>query len=158
MRTKSFSGMACSVAGALEAIGDRWAMLILRDLSFGLTRFDELQAKTGMPNTTLSGRLKHLEATGLIERRPYQHNPPRFEYRLTEKGRDLWMVNVALAEWGDRWNATGLGAPPALRRDRVTGRPVELALVDAETREVLPADRLTVLPGPGLAAAAKSKP
>ncbi len=68
------------------------------------------------------------------------------------------MVNVALAEWGDRWDATGLGAPPALRRDRLTGRPVELALVDVETREALPADRLTVLPGPGLAVAAKSKP
>lgn len=76
MRAKSFAGMTCSVAGALEAIGDRWAVLLLRDLALGLSKYDELQASTGMPNTTLSSRLKHLESTGLVERRPYQDNPP----------------------------------------------------------------------------------
>ena len=67
MRAKSFAGMTCSVAGALEAIGDRWAVLLLRDLALGLSKYDELQASTGMPNTTLSTRLKHLESTGLVE-------------------------------------------------------------------------------------------
>ena len=150
MKAKSFSGMACSVAGALEAIGDRWGMLVLRDLSFGLTRFDQLKASTGAPNTTLSQRLKHLEAHGLIARRPYQDHPPRHDYELTAKGRDLWMVQVALAEWGDRWDASGMGAPPVERFDCANGRPVALALTDAVTGEILDQDRLGLRPGPGL--------
>ena len=149
MRAKSFSGMTCSIAGALEAIGDRWAILLLRDLAMGLTRYDDLQASTGIPTTTLAGRLKHLEATGLIERRPYQERPPRFEYVLTAKGRDLWKVTTALREWGDRWDASGLGAPTVELVDRETGRQVELALVDVETGAVVPRARAQLRPGPG---------
>jgi len=148
MRAKSFAGMACSVAGTLEAIGDRWAFLILRDLAFGAARFDDLRESTGIPNTTLSERLKHLEASGLVEKRPYQDHPPRSQYGLSAKGRDLWMVLVALAEWGDRWDASGFGAPPIVRLDRQTGRPVRLALVDAETGELVPPARLDARPGP----------
>lgn len=148
MRAKSFADMTCSVAGALEAIGDRWAVLLLRDLTLGLSRYDELQASTGMPNTTLSNRLKHLEAHGIIERRPYQDRPPRHEYRLTEKGRDLWKVTIALREWGDRWNTNGLGAPTIELVDAQTGRPLELALVDAQTGEPVPRSRARLRPGP----------
>ncbi|MFL5297770.1 MAG: winged helix-turn-helix transcriptional regulator [Phenylobacterium sp.] len=148
MRSKSFAGMACSVAGALEQIGDRWAFLILRDLSFAPARFDDLRETTGMPNTTLSDRLRRLEASGLLEKRPYQEHPPRAQYALTAKGRDLLIVLVALAEWGDRWDASGFGAPPILRVDRETGRPVRLALVDAETGEIVPTTRMAALPGP----------
>jgi DNA-binding Lrp family transcriptional regulator len=72
MRSKSFDGMACSIAGALEAIGYRWAVLILRDLSLGLSRYEELRRSTGVTNATLSDRLKHLEDNELIERRRYQ--------------------------------------------------------------------------------------
>lgn len=149
MRAKSFSGMACSIAGALEAIGDRWAILLLRDLSLGLSRYDDLQASTGMPNTTLSDRLKHLEAGGLVARRQYQDRPPRFEYVLTPKGRDLWKVTAALREWGDRWDASGVGAPPLEVVDRETGRPLKLALVDAETGAPVPLARAEAKPGPG---------
>lgn len=148
MRAKSFAGMACSVAGALEAIGDRWAVLLLRDLSLGLSRYDDLQASTGMPTTTLSTRLKHLESTGLVERAAYQDNPPRFEYRLTEKGRDLWKVTTALREWGDRWNANGLGASTIELVDGRSGRPVVLALVDADTGEPVPKEHARLRPGP----------
>ncbi|KRB41579.1 helix-turn-helix domain-containing protein [Phenylobacterium sp. Root700] len=149
MRTKSFSAMTCSIAGALEAIGDRWAILLLRDLAMGLTRYDDLQASTGMPTTTLAGRLKHLEATGLIEKRPYQERPPRFEYVLTPKGRDLWKVTTALREWGDRWDASGLGAPTVELIDGESGRQIELALVDVETGAVVPRSRARLRPGPG---------
>ena len=148
MRAKSFAGMTCSVAGALEAIGDRWAVLLLRDLSLGLSRYDELQASTGMPTTTLSTRLKHLEGSGLVERRPYQDNPPRHEYRLTDKGRDLWKVLTALREWGDRWDANGLGASTIELVDDQTGRPLVLALVDQETGEAVPQSRARLRPGP----------
>lgn len=149
MRSKSFEGMVCSVAGALEAVGDRWAFLLLRDLSLGLARYDQLQASTRMPNTTLSDRLKHLEATGLVVRRQYQDRPPRHEYGLTAKGRDFWSVTFALIEWGDRWNASGAGAAPMEIVDGATGRRVKLALVDAETGAPVPRERLDVRPGPG---------
>jgi DNA-binding HxlR family transcriptional regulator len=149
VKSKSFAGMRCSIAGALEAIGDRWAILILRDLAFGLSRYDELQANTGIPNTTLSSRLKHLEAHGLVEKRPYQDHPPRHAYALTDKGRDLWKVTTALREWGDRWDASGYGAPTVEVVDRATGRDLTLALVDPETGRVVPRDRVHYRPGPG---------
>lgn len=141
--------MRCSIAGALELIGDRWALLVLRDLSLGLRRYDDLRASTGIPSATLAARLKHLAVAGIVERVRYQERPPRDEYRLTPKGRDLWKVNVALREWGDRWDASGFGQPSVEMVDRLTGRPLTLALVDADTGEVVPRDRVRVRPGPG---------
>jgi DNA-binding HxlR family transcriptional regulator len=152
VRTKSFAGMNCPIAGALEAIGDRWAFLILRDLSIWPARFDDFKESTGIPNTTLSDRLRHLETHGLIERHPYQDNPTRFEYALTRKGRDLWMVNLALAQWGERWDASGAGAPAVRIVDRETGRKLKLALVDATTGEPVPPARMRPRPGPAASA------
>ena len=88
MKSKSFDGMVCSIARALETIGDRWAILILRDLSMGLSRYEDLRQSSGITHATLSDRLKHLEENDLIERRQYQSNPERHEYVLTRKGRD----------------------------------------------------------------------
>jgi DNA-binding HxlR family transcriptional regulator len=79
MRLKGFEGMACSIAGVLDAVGDRWAMLVLRDLSLGLSRYEDLRRSTGVTNATLSDRLKHLEEHELIERRQYQTGPNRYE-------------------------------------------------------------------------------
>lgn len=149
MRPKSFAGMRCSIAGALELIGDRWALLVIRDLSLGLSRYDDLRTSTGIPAATLAARLKHLAAAGIVERVRYQERPPRDEYRLTHKGRDLWKVSVALREWGDRWDASGFGQPTVEMVDRDTGRPLILALVDAETGEPVPLNRAHVRPGPG---------
>lgn len=149
MKAKSFSGMRCSIAGALELIGDRWALLIIRDLSLGLSRYDDFRASTGIPAATLSARLKHLTASGIAERVRYQERPPRDEYRLTEMGSDLWKVSLALREWGDRWDASGFGAPTVETIDRETGRPLVLALVDAETGNAVPMDRAMLRPGPG---------
>lgn len=149
MKPKSFAGMRCSIAGALELIGDRWALLVIRDLSLGLSRYDDLRASTGIPAATLAARLKHLVEHGIVERVRYQERPPRDEYRLTAKGRDLWKVSVALREWGDRWDASGFGTPTLEMVDRETGRPVVLALVDAETGVAVPRDRAQLRPGPG---------
>ena len=149
MKPKSFAGMRCSIAGALELIGDRWALLVIRDLSLGLRRYDDLRASTGIPAATLAARLKHLIASGIVERVRYQERPPRDEYRLTRKGRDLWKVSVALREWGDRWDASGFGAPTVETIDRDTGRSLKLALVDAETGVAVPLDRIELRPGPG---------
>ncbi len=149
MKPKSFAGMRCSIAGALELIGDRWALLVIRDLSLGLRRYDDLRASTGIPAATLASRLKHLETGGIVERVRYRERPPRDEYRLTAKGRDLWKVSVALREWGDRWDASGYGAPTVETIDRETGRPLVLALVDAETGAAVPRERARLRPGPG---------
>jgi DNA-binding HxlR family transcriptional regulator len=149
MRSKSFAGMACSIAGALEAVGDRWGFLIVRDLSLGMTRHDQIQKSLGIPPTTLSHRLDHLESVGLVERRRYSERPPRDEYLLTQKGRDLWLVTLALAQWGDRWDASGRGAPPVDFIDVASGRPVKLALVDAQTGEPVPPGRMRPRPGRG---------
>ncbi|KRA75431.1 hypothetical protein ASD89_08280 [Caulobacter sp. Root656] len=147
MKAKSFSGMRCSMAGALEVVGDRWALLLIRDLSLGLRRYDELRASTGIPPATLAARLTHLVEGGLVERVRYQERPPRDDYRLTDKGRDLWKVTVALREWGDRWDASGFGVPMEMV-DRHTGRPLRLTLVDAETGEAVPIERAMMRPGP----------
>ena len=149
MKPKSFAGMRCSIAGALELIGDRWSLLLIRDLSLGLRRYDDLRVSTGIPAATLAARLKHLAAAGIIERVRYQDRPPRDEYRLTLKGRDLWKVSVALREWGDRWDASGFGQPTVEMIDRETGRLVVLAPVDVETGQPVSLDRLQLRPGPG---------
>jgi len=149
MRSKGFEGMACSIAGVLEAIGDRWAVLILRDLSFGLGRYEDLRRSTDITNATLSDRLKHLEQNGLIERRLYQTNPDRHEYLLTRKGRDLMLVIHALAQVGDRWAVSGDAGPPVRFVNRKTGRPLKLELVDQKTGEVVDQKDLRPREGPG---------
>jgi DNA-binding HxlR family transcriptional regulator len=133
MRTKSFEGMACQLAGAIEAIGDRWSFLILRDLILWPCRFDDFKESSAIPNT---------------EKRPYQDNPPRSEYVLTERGRDLWMALLALSDWGERWDASGAGSATVHMVDGKTGRRVKLALVDATTGRRVPPHRLRARPGP----------
>lgn len=149
MKKKSFSGMVCSVAGALKAVGDRWSFLIVRDLSLGLCRYDDLQRSTDIPSTTLAERLKHLEHTGMIERRQYQDNPPRYEYMLTRKGREFGLVIAALAQWGDRWDAAGTGDPPVRFVDRTSGRKAKLKYVDAISGEPVKARDIEARPGRG---------
>src|SRR6185295_905729 len=149
MKTKSFSGMAFSIAGALEVVVDRWAFVIMRNLGIGLKRYDDLQHSTQIPNTTLSARLKHLERSGLVMRQRYQDNPPRFEYVLTPKGREFGLVLLALAQWGDRWDAAATGVPPVNFVDRTTGRGVKLAVIDARSGDAVPGNRVEARPGRG---------
>src|SRR3979490_3604153 len=141
--------MACSIAGVLDAIGDRWAVLMLRDLSLGLSRYEALRRSSGVANATLSDRLKRLEDNELIERRQYQSNPERYEYILTSKGRDIILVIQALAQVGDKWAVSGNAGPPLRFIDRNTGHVVKLAMGDEETgQRVRPGDLLP-REGPG---------
>ncbi len=97
-------GQDCPVAKTLDVLGDRWTLLIVRELFFGRTRFAEFQARLpGIPTNLLGDRLKQLEESGIVERRFYSQHPPRAEYVLTEKGRALDRVLTALAEWGGRF-------------------------------------------------------
>jgi len=146
MKSKGFEGMACSIAGVLAAIGDRWAVLILRDLSFG---YEDLRRSTGVTNATLSDRLKHLEENALIERRRYQVNPERYEYILTRKGRDTILLTQALVQVGDKWEVSGRAGPPLKFTNRKTGGTVKLAMVDQDTGEIVQLNDLQPQPGPG---------
>ena len=116
MRRKSFADMACPIARSLDIVGEWWTLLIIRDALVGATRFEEFR-KTGIADNILSARLDLLVREGILERRAYQERPPRHEYLLTEKGRDLLPVIVALAKWGLRWTDT-TGQPPRLIHTR----------------------------------------
>src|SRR5437016_542033 len=113
MRRTSFEGVNCSVAQCLEVVGEWWTMLIVREAFFGVTRFDDFQERTGIARNVLSLRLDHLVGHGVLDRVPYQDHPVRYDYRLTEKGADLWQVLTAMREWGDRWAAPN-GPPVAI--------------------------------------------
>jgi DNA-binding HxlR family transcriptional regulator len=114
MRRKDFSAMECSVARTLEVIGDRWTLLILRDAFYGVSRFDDFHHDLGVARNILTDRLGKLVAHGVLERRRYEEHPPRYEYRLTHKGKDLLPVLLTLTRWGDRWAADESGPPVSL--------------------------------------------
>ena len=104
MKKNEVSNMVCSIARSVKEIGDTWKILILRELFLHNRRFERILTQTGMSSYSLATRLTELEQDGIIEKRPYQANPTRFEYFLTEKGIDLWPMMVALNQWGDRWH------------------------------------------------------
>jgi len=97
--------MPCSVAQCLEVVGEWWSMLIMRDVFLGVSRFDELQERLGISRNILSQRLNRLVEAGVLVKVPYSEHPPRFDYRLTDKGRDLWPVLTAMRQWGDKYEA-----------------------------------------------------
>ena len=103
MSRSDLPSQTCTIARAAAQVGDEWTLLIIRELFLGTRRFDDFLRLTSMSSHLLSQRLKKLEAQGVIRREPYSERPPRHEYRLTEKGRDLWTVIIALKQWGDRW-------------------------------------------------------
>lgn len=102
MLARDYKGQDCSIAGTLELIGERWTLLVIRDVFMGNRRFDEIQRSLGVARNVLTNRLQRLIDAGILERRRYQPRPERFEYFLTEKGLDLWPVLIALIGWGDR--------------------------------------------------------
>jgi DNA-binding HxlR family transcriptional regulator len=138
MERKSFSNMQCPIARSLERVGEWWSILILRDALQGLTRFEQFQKSLDIAPNMLTRRLTSLVEAGLLERRRYSERPPRDEYVLTSRGRDLWPVIVVLYAWGNKHFApegasvvlidekTGEKAVPLLV-DRVSGRPLDQA-------------------------------
>ena len=109
---KDLGYLECSIANSVPILGDRWNLLIIRDAFMGVRRFEDFQADLGIARNILSSRLNDLVAEGLFETVPYQDNPPRNEYRLTPKGKDLMDLLLALWRWGDKW------APPEERDPR----------------------------------------
>jgi len=95
----------CSLARSLEILGERWTLLVIRDVFYGKRRFDAIQEDLGVARNVLSSRLARLVDEGILEKRAYQERPVRYEYFLTEKGIDLWPTMITLMHWGDRYVA-----------------------------------------------------
>jgi DNA-binding HxlR family transcriptional regulator len=145
-----YPGQACSIASSLEVIGERWSLLIVRDVMNGNRRFGEIQASLGVARNVLSARLGRLVKEGILERRAYQESPPRHEYFLTEKGLDLWPALIALLHWGDRYSTGPEGPTKVIVHKRCGGEVSERGICES-CGEVLTARDARQLPGPGVA-------
>ncbi|MER6944556.1 helix-turn-helix domain-containing protein [Nonomuraea sp. NPDC000554] len=142
----------CSIERTLDIVGEKWTFLVLREAFTGVRRFADMQAMTGAPRQVLSARLARLVEEGLLRKQPYREpgQRQRYEYRLTDKGRDLYPLLVALMHWGDRYLA-GEAGPPVLLTHRDCGAPVEQYLRCADGHEVAGPREITPLPGSGAA-------
>jgi DNA-binding HxlR family transcriptional regulator len=152
MLPRTYEGQNCSIARTLELMGERWTMLVIREAFLGTRRFDVLAERLGIARNVLTDRLKRLVEEGVLEKVRYQERPERFEYRLTEKGVDLWPVLVALLQYGDRYYAPG--GPPMLLTHRGCGGALDDRRMCVRCGEKLQAQDVQAAPGPSAAAPA----
>jgi DNA-binding HxlR family transcriptional regulator len=149
-----YPGQTCSIAKALEVVGERWSLLIVRDVMSGRRRFDELQKGLGVARNVLSARLQRLVEEDILERRPYQESPERYEYFLTEKGLDLWPSLIALLGWGDRHTDYPAGPPLLIVHKECGGRVSDRGVCET-CGETLHARDARAIPGYGVEAEAE---
>ena len=149
MLNRDYQGQDCSIARALEIVGERWTLLIIRDAFLGLRRFDQFQESLGIARNVLTDRLNRLVDEGILDRVRYSERPERYEYRLTSKGRDLSIALAGLRQWGDKYLSE---QPPRITQRKSDKRPVTAAFVPKGT-EALSADEIESVPGPGLKSA-----
>lgn len=147
MKNEALLKASCPIARSLGRVGDGWTMMILRDAFSGLTRFDEFQKSCNVAPNILSRRLKEMVKDGLLVRVSYSSSPPRHEYRLTDKSRELHPIMLVLTEWGNRHCVEG--QPKMQPVDIACGRPITALMVDKETGQPLTEDRYEIVPGPG---------
>jgi DNA-binding HxlR family transcriptional regulator len=132
----------------MDLLGDWWTPLVLREAFYGIRRFDEFQRGLGIARNTLTDRLRRLVADGLLEKRAYQHDPVRYDYVLTQKGRDFFGIIAAMAAWGDRWLADAAG-PPVTLHHTACGQDTEARVVCACCQQPLRAEDTVMRMGPG---------
>ena len=147
MQHKSFSEMHCSVAQCLDVVGEWWSMLIVRDAFLGVSRFDQFQERLGISRNVLNLRLARLVDAGVLEKVPYSAHPPRYDYRLTHKGRDLFPVLTAMRQWGDRHAAPD--GPPLQLVHRSCGQVSDAVLTCSACGLPLDVAETRAVPGPG---------
>jgi DNA-binding HxlR family transcriptional regulator len=146
MLKRNYDGQeSCSIARVLEIVGERWTLLIIRDAFLGLTKFVEFEESLGIARNVLTDRLSRLVEEGIFERVLYQERPARYEYRLTQKGADLFTALSAIRQWGDQYLCP---KPMRLLRRKGDERAVIAALVP-DGAPVLAADEIELIPGPG---------
>jgi DNA-binding HxlR family transcriptional regulator len=146
---RTYEGQNCSVAKSLELVGERWTMLVVREVFLGNRRFDEMASRLGIARNVLTARLSRLVEEGVLERVRYQERPERFEYRLTEKGIDLWPVIVSLVQFGDQYYAPD--GPPLVMRHKGCGGGLDAHRTCERCGEKLTARDVIAEPGPGSA-------
>jgi DNA-binding HxlR family transcriptional regulator len=144
---RDFPRDACSVASTLEVIGERWTMHVLRESFLGVRRFEDFRRNIGVARNILSDRLNTLVAEGILRRELYNERPPRYEYRLTRKGVDLYGILLELMKWGNRW-APNEDGPAVVLRHRECGAVIEPVHSCPECGEPVHAWDLQALPGP----------
>ncbi len=150
MLGNTYDTQVCSIARALEVVGERWSLLIVRDALFAhVTHFNDFQHNLGLATNILKSRLDTLVAAGIMERRRYSQRPEQHEYLLTTKGRDLAPALVALTAWGDRWSSPD--GPPILYKHSSCQGSVRQQLVCSNCGPVS-ASEVGVRPGPGMPA------
>ncbi|MDG4758564.1 helix-turn-helix domain-containing protein [Micromonospora sp. WMMD710] len=138
-------GQDCSIARALEVVGERWTLLIVRNALVGDCRFDSFLSDLGMARNVLAQRLNTLVEAGIFERVPYKYRPLRHEYRLTARGRDLAPVLMALMQWGDK-HSTGAGQPERASVHTTCEHPVELVVMCTSCGGPVPVDEMATRP------------
>ncbi|HEY9473260.1 MAG TPA: helix-turn-helix domain-containing protein [Mycobacteriales bacterium] len=144
---RDYAGQECALASALELIGERWTLLLVRDAFYGVRRYSDFLAHVGAPRAVLAERLQSLVDAGVFERRPYQDSPPRDEYVLTEMGVALWPAVYTLAQWGERYLSSA--GPRRIFAHVTCGSPLDpLGMCSSCGMVVAPAD-VEVRPGPG---------
>jgi DNA-binding HxlR family transcriptional regulator len=148
MLGKDYANQTCSIARTLEIVGERWTLLILRDIFLRIRRFDELQEDLGIARNVLAARLDRLIDEGILEKVAYQQRPPRYEYMLTERGIDLWPIVVELLHWGDR-HAPAPGGEPIILRHKDCGGQVDDHRICDRCGARRTARDVAVEPGPG---------
>ena len=146
MKWEDVESQICSVARALSIVGERWTLLIVRDIFMGYRRFDELQSSLGITRHRLSERLNKLVEKGVLVRVAYQEKPTRFEYRLTRMGLGLYPVLMSLTRWGDDWLDDGKGAPVEYLHKKC-GMPMRPVLSCNECRDVVHPENVVPKPG-----------
>lgn len=156
MRRTSFASMSCSVARSLEQIGDWWTLLVVREAFYGTRRFKDFEAHLGIAPNILTGRLAKLVEHGIFEITETTPAGKALEYRLTDKGRDLFTVIVAIAQWGDR-HASGPKGPPIRIVDRASQQEIQPVVLHAQDGRTLSAREVTVIEGPGATRADKKR-
>lgn len=139
--------MHCSIAQCLEVIGEWWSMLIVRDLFLGVSRFDDFQERLGISRNILNQRLQRFVEEGIVEKLSYSEHPPRYDYRLTAKGRDLWPVLTAMRQWGDKYAAPQ--GPPVQVVHRTCGEISQIVATCSKCGESVGPRDVRAVAGPG---------
>ena len=147
-----YEGQICSIARSLELVGERWTLLVVREIFHGRRKFSEMQRSLGVARNVLTARLQRMADEGIIEKRPYSARPERYEYFLTDKGLDLWPVMIALMQWGDKYEQQPEGRPSIVVHKGECGGEIDDRRICTKCGKKLTVREATAIEGPGMKA------